>query len=327
MALKKTLSSRSRDEKPLILAGIDIGTNTIRLLIAEFQPGGRYRRLKTERFITRLGEDLTRTGRLKDEAIKRTIDVLTHFAKLCNSYSVDSSYVVATSAVREAYNGRHFVQMVKEKTGFDVEIISGEEEARLITLGVFDALGLKNENAFIMDIGGGSTEFISTSGERILFKTSTDIGVVRFTEQFIKTDPPGRRDIIFLESAIEERLRSLWIEPKDVRGFLFIGTAGTITTLAAIDQQMEVYDPEKITGYKMDIKNIERIRHKLVSMSTSERRRIKGIEKGREDIIVAGVIIVDMVMKHFGFSEMIVSDSGLREGLVIDLYEHLRQEW
>lgn len=321
----------------MLLAGIDIGTNTLRLLIAEFSRNRAFQKIHSHRHITRLGENISRTGRLKGKAIDRTMEVLKNFSKICSEYTLDGVYTVATSAVRDASNGTEFIKMVRERTGFDVNIISGDEEARLTMLGVSSGLGIDDKDVFLMDIGGGSTEFVFASKGEIRFKVSTDIGVVRFTEQYLHSDPPEGEEIEQLKSAIEKRLGTLSIQKKGTDLFFpgkinlspfsvsFIGTAGTVTTLAAIEQQMTVYDPEKVHGYRMNREGIRKIEETLSRMTVKERRKVPGIEGGREDIIVAGAVITEKVMERFGFDEMIVSDYGLREGLVVDLYNRLSQ--
>ncbi|MBI5038180.1 MAG: hypothetical protein HZC13_00130, partial [Nitrospirae bacterium] len=212
-----------------------------------------------------------------------------------------------------------------------------DEEARLTMLGVSSGLDIEGKDVLLMDIGGGSTEFVSVSKGEISFKVSTDIGVVRFTEQYIHSDPPESGEIEALESAIKKRLEGLRnslvsqipLNPPLLKGEIggfkggLIGTAGTVTTLAAIEQKMTVYDPDKVNGCRIRRDRIQEIRRALSRMTIKEREQVPGLEKGREDIIVAGAVVVDEVMEWFGFGEIVVSDSGLREGLVIDLHHRL----
>ena len=310
----------------ITVAGIDIGTNTLRLLIAEFSPDGRFNKIHSRRHITRLGEDITKTGRLKGEAMDRSIHVLESFSKDCKDYPIDGVYAVATSAVRDSANGRDFISMIKTKAGLDVDIITGDEEARLTMLGVSSGLNLGGEDIFLMDVGGGSTEFINASGASgrdIHFKISTDIGVVRFTEQYIHSDPPSEEEIKSLESVVEERLRLIPPFKSSMDRTSFIGTAGTVTTLAAIEQGMKIYDPERVNGYRLSKESVDKISRMLIPMTIRKRKDVPGIEEGREDIIAAGALIVRKVMERFGFNEVVVSDNGLREGLVIDLYNRM----
>lgn len=311
------------------LAGIDIGTNTLRLLIAGFSDDGKYRTVDSCRNITRLGEGLSSTGRLKHEAMERALCVLKDYAGKCSGSHVDKINAVATSAVREAVNGPDFIRSIKNETGIDVNVISGEEEARLTMLGVSTALEISGHDALLMDIGGGSTELILVSKGEIEFKKSTDIGVVRFTERYIKSDPPDKKDMELLEMAIEECLQkegcfiTLKNSGRIPAGVEFIGTAGTVTTLAAIDQMMGIYDPEKINGYRLKRDSIRSMLYMLTGMTNRERMALPGIEDGREDIIVAGALAAYRIMEWFGFDEVTVSDAGLREGLVADLYHKL----
>ncbi len=311
------------------LAGIDIGTNTVRLLIAEFYSYGKYKTVESDRHITRLGEGMSSAGRLKEEAAERVLSVLKGYAGKCSRNKVDGIYAVATSAVREAANGLDFLSRIRKETGIDVNVISGEEEARLTMLGVSSALDITEQDALLMDIGGGSTELIMVSKGDIEFRKSTDIGVVRFSESFIKSDPPGIMEMKMLEMAIDERLQSekCFLDLKNsgriAAGLEFIGTAGTVTTIAAIDQMMKEYDPKKINGYRISRDGVKKIQNMLADMTNDARMDLPGIENGREDLIVAGALVVYRVMEWFGFDEMTVSDAGLREGLVEDMYNRL----
>src|SRR4030066_2538670 len=312
------------------LAGIDIGTNTLRLLIAEFSSDGKYGTIESGRHITRLGEGMSSAGRLKDEAMDRALCVLKGYAEKCSEIHVGGIYAVATSAVREAANGRDFLSRVKNETGIDVKVITGEEEARLTMLGVSSALEISGHDVLMMDIGGGSTELIMVSKGDIEFRKSTDIGVVRFSEKYIKSDPPQRKEMDLLEMAILDHLQrgGCFIGLKESgripAGIQFIGTAGTVTTLAAIDQMMQVYEPEKINGYMISRGGVNNILNMLACMTNKERMDLPGVEEGREDLIVAGALAAYKVMEWFGFDEMTVSDAGLREGLVADLYNRLK---
>src|SRR3972149_10085106 len=184
------------------LAGIDMGTNTLRLLIAEFSADGKYRTVESGRNITRLGEGVSSAGRLKDEAVERALCVLKGYAGKCSEIHVGGIYAVATSAVRDAANGQEFLSRVMNETGIDVKVISGEEEARLTMLGVSSALDISEHDVLIMDIGGGTTELIMVSRGDIEFRRSTDIGVVRFTELYIESDPPQMIEMELLDMAI-----------------------------------------------------------------------------------------------------------------------------
>ena len=303
-----------------ILAGIDIGTNTVRLLIADVKDKHNFKEIRSERRITRLGEGLIENRRLMPSAEERTIFVLKEFGEILKGYPVEALTAVATSAVREAENGKKFVERIKVETDFDVEVISGDEEARRTFLGVVAGLNNKNGSLLIMDIGGGSTEFIISKKAEVLSSISTGLGVVKLTEKFVKSDPVTDRELEGLRNAIEKEIKGLKDSLNSPANAAFVGTAGTITTLAAIDQNLTLYNPLCINNYILKKKSVDRIFDNLKSMTIEERLNIPALEKGREDLIIAGTAIVLSVMEEFGFREMTVCDYGLREGIVIDLY-------
>ncbi len=303
-----------------VLAGIDIGTNTVRLLIADVKDKYNFKEIRSERRITRLGEGLIENGRLMPSAEDRTIFVLKEFGEILKGYPVEAFTAVATSAVREAENGREFAERIKVETDFDIEIISGDEEARRTFLGVVAGLNNKNGSLLIMDIGGGSTEFIVSKNAEVLSSISTGLGVVKLTERFVKSDPVTDRELEGLKNAIEKEIKGLKDSLNSAPETTFVGTAGTITTLAAIDQNLTLYNPLRINNYILKKKSVDRIFNDLKAKTIEERLNIPALEKGREDLIIAGTAIVLSVMEKFGFSEMTVCDYGLREGIVIDLY-------
>jgi exopolyphosphatase/guanosine-5'-triphosphate,3'-diphosphate pyrophosphatase len=303
-----------------ILAGIDIGTNTVRLLIADVKDKYNFKEIRSERRITRLGEGLIENGRLMPSAEERTIFVLKEFGEILKGYPVEALTAVATSAVREAENGRKFIDKIKVETDFDVEVISGEEEAGRTFLGVVAGLNNKNGSLLIMDIGGGSTEFIVSKNAEVLESISTGLGVVKLTERFVKSDPVSEAEIKELNQAIKDELKNLNNRLNGVNNATFVGTAGTITTLAAIDQNLTLYNPLRINNYILKKKSVDRIFDNLKSKTIEERLNIPALEKGREDLIIAGTAIVQITMEAFGFNKMIVCDYGLREGIILDMY-------
>lgn len=309
-----------KDNQMSILAGIDIGTNTVRLLIADVKDKYNFREIRSERRITRLGEGLIENRRLMPSAEERTIFVLKEFGEILKCYPVEALTAVATSAVREAENGMEFVERIKVETDFDVEVISGDEEARRTFLGVVAGLNNKSGSLLIMDIGGGSTEFIVSRNAEVLNTISTGMGVVKLTEEFVKSDPVTDRELEGLRNAIEKEIKGLKDSLNSASEATFVGTAGTITTLAAIDQNLTLYNPLCINNYILKKKSVDRIFNDLKAKTIEERLNIPALEKGREDLIIAGTAIVLSVMEEFGFSEMTVCDYGLREGIVIDLY-------
>jgi exopolyphosphatase/guanosine-5'-triphosphate,3'-diphosphate pyrophosphatase len=316
------------------LAGIDIGTNTIRLLIADFDENRRFREIHSDRRITRLGENLVRTGKLSESAMERTFDVLRRYRLLCRDYRVQRVIGVATSAVRDSSNGRRFVKKIREELELPVRVLRGTEEASLTLLGVVSDWNSPRDMSrpvLMMDIGGGSTEFVlyHRTGDResswegdIPYRVSADLGVVLLTEKYVSSDPISRGDFESLSRAVESKVRELAppIMPGDT---IMVGTAGTVTTLAAVDLGLKKYRPEAVHHSILKKNTVDEWLMLFVSMSSRERLSIPGLEPGREDIIVAGTLIVQKAMEEFRFDEMLVSDYGLREGAVLSLYDEI----
>ena len=295
------------------IASIDIGTNTIRLLIAEVK-NSSLKPVYQDREVVRLGEGLVHTGRLQQEPMKRALKVLKKFKEKCEEMQVDKIVAIATSAVREAENRKEFLELVEKEAGIKVKVITGEEEAYYTYLGV--RYGLKLEKDFLVfDIGGGSTEYICCHKSGIK-PTSTPLGVVKLTEAFIKSDLPKKEELNTVRREIKAVLSKL--DMKECEGKTLVGTAGTPTTIAAIDLHLEEYDPEKVHGHKLSLSRIEEIFARLVKMPKRERLLIPGMERGREDLIIAGILITIETMKHFKADTMVVSEWGIREGVIID---------
>jgi exopolyphosphatase/guanosine-5'-triphosphate,3'-diphosphate pyrophosphatase len=317
----------------MILAGIDIGTNTLRLLVAETGPNS-FHEIYADRKITRLGQDLDLYGMLTGEAQDRALKALADFAEKIQLYSALQTAAIGTSAVRNASNSAAFIHAVKEKTGIDVTVISGDEEARLTLLGVAHSLTGDGRqvkidpltSSLIIDIGGGSTEIITTRLGETPVSVSLPLGAVYLTERYVKHDPPIYEEVVLLKLMVRDTLDrySAMIQP-DLTGML-VGTAGTITTLAAIDQGLEGYDSAKINRSALTRDSIDKIVDTLSMSSLAERRKIRGLEPGREDIILAGAVILQEIMHRFGYNSMLVSDWGLREGIVLDMYEKITKQ-
>ncbi len=298
----------------MVIAGIDVGSNTLRLLIAEVD-GNRtsWREIHSEQVITRLGSGF---GSLRAEAIDRSILHLRRFAKIIEAHRPERTVAVATSAVREADNGADFLGRVKRETGLSIELISGEEEARRTATGVLAALPAAGPDLLIVDIGGGSTELIHTRLGKIGRIASLPLGVVRLAERHLKNDPPLSRE---LEGIVAEAKGVLASEMPKGDFSALVGTAGTVTTLAAIDQKMERYDPKKIHGYRLTGAAVGSLAQRLASLTLAQRKRVPGLEPGREDLIVAGSLLLLEIMRASGCADfIIVSEYGLREGIVLE---------
>ncbi|KAA0256907.1 Ppx/GppA family phosphatase [Deferribacter autotrophicus] len=293
-------------------AGIDIGTNTIRLIIADIKDSKIDRIIYQDRKITRLGEGIIHTNELDEQAILRTILALKTFKETIDHFFINKYYAVATSAVREAKNGNKFIKLCNE-IGLNVDIIDGNEEAKLIYLGVTSSLDIDNKNPLIFDIGGGSTEFILNKDDKINYK-SIKLGVVKLADEINFFDIITDEVIEKTNSIIENKLNEIpFLKEADT----LIATAGTPTTLAAIDLELEDYDYRKVHGYELTKEEILNIFEKLRSMTSKERKEIKGLEEGREDLIIPGTLIILKIMELTGCEKLIVSDFGLREGIVI----------
>lgn len=313
-----------RNDRSMIMAGIDIGTNTLRLLIAEVRSvQGRIhiRPIFEARRITRLGEGIVDSGRLSPSAMSRTLQALKEFRAAVSEHPVDRIIGVATSAVREAGNRALFLNRLKEETGLDVEVISGEEEARRTLLGVRYGLEGDDSNLLVLDIGGGSTEWIVVTGGQIQEMKTLDVGVVKLTDRYLITDPPSAENQQQLIRAIEERFRPMVPSVGRLSGHRFVGVAGTVTTLAALELGLKVYDPLRVQNLRLGFERVESWYRKLVGMTLDERRRLAGLERGREDLIVAGAALLWVAMRMAGAKEVVVSDDGLREGVLIDWFE------
>jgi exopolyphosphatase / guanosine-5'-triphosphate,3'-diphosphate pyrophosphatase len=301
-------------------ASIDIGTNTLRLLIAQTH-NKKLQPYFLQRIITRLGGDYKEDIGISPAAEERTIHALGIFARKINEYDIKEIKAVATSVVRRAKNKKTFLKNVLEKTGLNVRVITGVEEARLSLLGVLSVIGNGGKKCLVVDIGGGSTEFIKVDAGKMIGAWSLEMGVVHLTENYLKTDPPTHHELAAMEEEINgtiENLKGLINNDKFLSSAVFIGTAGTITTLASIDMGFEKYDPEKINNYILNSRAVKKIYRHLASLPLTQREKVLSLERGREDIILPGAAIVLKAMDGFGFDKMTVSDAGLLEGILLD---------
>ncbi|TGU72659.1 exopolyphosphatase [Geomonas terrae] len=294
------------------VASIDLGTNTARLLIASRDP---YRQILLKRIITRLGGGFTREFGLSEEAQLRSLAALKEFAADMAAHGVRRVRAVATSAVRDAKNGAEFCRRVQEQTGITLEVIDGNEEAVLTLRGVASILDNKDEDLAVFDVGGGSTEYTLAALQQPLFSRSLPIGVVRLTE--------GKGSVAAMEDKVRRELEGLKRELQG-EGHLerfaaatLVGTAGTATTLAAIDLGMTDYDYRRVNNYTLPFAKVEAMFERLLPLTPQERLLVPGLEPGREDLIIAGVLVVLTTMRVFGFGSFKVSDSGLLEGAIL----------
>lgn len=296
------------------LAALDVGTNTVLMLVVERTADGQIRTLADMSRITRLGRGVDASGALDPDAMTRTLDAIAEFAEKARSLGAERILTAATSAARDATNGPEFLARVKARAGLDLEIISGEAEARLSYLATMKGLSLDAaDKILIVDIGGGSTELIRAEPGRKLDVVSLQIGSVRLTERLIHHDPPIAREAAELRLAADEALRKLgW----DYRPDALVGIAGTVTTVCAVALAMEKYDAAIVHGYRLSEARVLETIHRLGAVPLEERKRIPGMEPGRADVIFAGAALLERIMAHFHVGEAIVSDRGVRWGLV-----------
>lgn len=292
-------------------AAVDIGTNSCRLLIAEKKADGSFNILCRKLEITRLGEGVDQNRLLTDEAIKRTVAVLKKYKKTIDNFKVDTIRVVGTSALRDVKNSYLLTEKIRDLK-LELEVISGLKEAKLNYLGA--ASNLKKD-FLLLDIGGGSTEFIWPNDSSKLSFKSLDLGCVRMTEKFI-SNPAEKIDEDDVEK-IQVYVKKILSEKLERIGNLTVkGVGGTITTLAAVKLALEVYDSSKIENLKLEYSELERIMKRLMELNLKERKKVIGLQAERADIIVAGLIILLKIMDHINSQEIYVSDHDLLYGLL-----------
>lgn len=295
------------------VGAIDVGTNSCRMLVVE-KSEGKLIELQRGLKITRLGEGVDENGLLKKRAIFRTLEAIKSFVNIMKGMDVNQITIIGTSALRDVTNSRELLDRVKNETGYNLKIISGKDEARLVYDGASTDLK-DNNNYLIIDIGGGSTEFIWKDNDNIIFK-SLNVGAVRMTERYISSPefPLSEQEKSLIKKNVKEYLKDKLINiPENVTG---IGVGGTITTLAAIDQQLTDYEPALIHLYKLTYLKIKKILKKLSRLDLEERKQIPGLQPGRADIIISGIIILEVIMEFFELDYISVSDHGILHGVI-----------
>ena len=307
------------------VAGIDIGTNSIHLLIAAVDPELRsFSVLLTEKSTTRLGDRDPHTGDLTPEAIERAFTTLRHCCELAASHGVALGDVVtaATSAVREAPNGREFLQSIQEQLGLDVDLVSGPEEARLIYLGVLSGMAFGEQPHVIVDIGGGSTELVLADASDARALTSTRIGAVRLQRDFVREEPLPAKRVAFLRAFIQGSLEPAVLKVRQRLNAgekpVLVATSGTAMAVAAMVAQEEPRPPLRMQGYRVSREKLDQLVGRLLAMSPEERRALPGLNERRAEIIVPGALILQTAMTMLAAEELVISERALREGLIVD---------
>ncbi|MCX5813275.1 MAG: hypothetical protein NT178_12135 [Proteobacteria bacterium] len=297
-------------------ASIDVGTNTVLLLIAEVDKG--ISDILDISTITRLGEGLKEKGCICDDAMIRTFCALEEYKKIIDENDVHEILCVGTSALREAGNAEVFLKMVREKLKLTIRIISEHDEAYYTYLSVKNDKLIKDENLIVIDIGGGSTEIIKGNGQGFLDFISLPTGTVKLTEMFIKHDPPLKDELSLLADYAKGLLHRL---PFDGCGSSLVGAGGTITNLTGILLGLEIFDKDKVHTARIILKDIDILIDLMKNMDTSGRSAIKGMERGREDILLQGIMFLREIMVYFEIDNLIVSTKGVRYGVI---HEKLR---
>lgn len=298
------------------VAAIDCGTNSIRLLIADVD-AGRVTDVARVMTVVRLGQGVDVTGMLAPEAMQRTWDAVSDYAEQIRHSGADAVRMVATSASRDAGNADVFVAGVVERLGVAPEVISGEEEANLSFTGARSVIDVPGEVA-VVDIGGGSTEFV-VGEDRVRAATSVNIGCVRMTERHLRSDPPGDQQIAAaardIDDAIGEALASTGFNRSDH----LIGLAGSVTTVAALAMGLPAYDSAAIHGSRIDARQVREVTARMLAATRTERAAEPVMHPGRVDVIGGGALVLDRIMTLGGFSQVIVSEHDILDGIALSL--------
>ena len=302
------------------VAVVDIGSNSTRLLIAGLQDGRITGELVRTTQVTRLGAGVDADGRLRDDAMQRVYDTLEGYREQIDAHDCRTAVAVLTSAVRDSANGREFADSVRDRYGLEPHVLTGDEEARLTFLGATSERDRTDLTpTLVLDVGGGSTEMVIGHGTEVVFHVSTQAGVVRQTERHLHHDPTDASELSELAADVRAILRSA--VPEDRRSSVRrgIGVAGTATSLAAIAQELDPYDPARVHGHVISARERERILGLLAPMDLDQRRRVPGLDPARAPTIVAGVVIFGEVLTLFGLDEMEISEHDILRGAALGL--------
>jgi exopolyphosphatase/guanosine-5'-triphosphate,3'-diphosphate pyrophosphatase len=294
------------------VASIDIGTNTILLIIAKVE-GGKIHPLFEIETVARLGKGVQKDGLLLKGAMDRGLQTLAQYLKRCQEMGVQEIFAVGTSALRDAKNSEDFLNLVKGKLDLSIEVISGEEEAQLSFLAVTEDLQEKEKSIFVVDVGGGSTEFILGKGDQIKQWISLPLGSVRFTEEFLRSDPVQEEEWGAMERKIRGHLTTIPHSPEPLS---MVAVGGTATTLASVEQGLDDFIPEKIHHFVL---KREALKNQILlyrSKTIEERKKIPGLPMARADVILAGGTILYLAMEELNCPSVLISCHGVRYGLL-----------
>lgn len=291
---------------------IDLGSNSVRLMLNKIYPNGSFKLIDEIKEGVRLSEGMGKDYLLQPKAIRRTIETIRLFTKLCHTNDVKNIIAVATAAVRQAANQKEFLEDLYQETGLEFRVLSGEEEAYYVYQGVINSL--ENKDALIVDIGGGSTEIIKIKNRELIHSISLPFGAVTLTEKFLDKDKNTQDQLVRMEEFLQSSFKAIpWLgEEKNVS---LIGIGGTIRNLAKIDRRKKDYPLEIIHNYVIPTKSVAGIYNEINLMDLEERKKISGLSKDRADIIIGGFAIINTLSSITKSKELITSGNGLREGL------------
>lgn len=341
----KLKSKNDKEKQPIRLAAIDIGTNSTRLLISDinlslnnnFPPKNLYR----EMHITRLGKNLGLDGVITINSAEKTIEVLKKYLDLMNSCNVNKFRAVGTRVLRDAKNSKWFTDMVNARLGMKIDVVSFEEEAKLSFLGAVRGLTCNNNlyknnikepegfkksndsetNVLVIDIGGGSTEFIAGNlDEEILYLKSIPIGSVTVSEQFLSAEKPEEGDLKNMYNFISFKINKIIDDIKKTDFKIVVGLAGTVSAVASVDLGLKKYDREKIHGYTLDFTKVMNIQDKFCSMGLEQRKRIAGLDRNRADIIIGGTAILLEIFKQLSLDRIFISENDILDGIIYSIF-------
>jgi exopolyphosphatase/guanosine-5'-triphosphate,3'-diphosphate pyrophosphatase len=301
------------------IATIDIGTNSIHMVIADTLSPGAFEVVDREREVVQIGRGSFHAGRLRKDAIARSVDALSRFVQLARRLRSDRILCTATAAVREARNGGTFLEEARARAGISPRVIPADEEGRLIYLAVKAALGLGAKPALIVDIGGGSMQIVVGDREKIQIATSAPLGALRLTELFLDSDPPSQRELAGLRRHVRREARAPMAKVMRFRPRRVYGSSGSIHALAHLDHwQTQGAEVPHINGYRLGREALRGLTRRLARMSLEEREQLPGLDARRAGIIVPGAVVLLHVLDTVGADAITVSDYGVREGLVTD---------
>ncbi|MGH9118400.1 MAG: exopolyphosphatase [Acidimicrobiales bacterium] len=300
------------------VAAIDCGTNSVRVLVGEGRDGGDgFVTLERLMRITRLGQGVDATGRLASDAVERTIDVLREYRAVLDRFGVEAVRMTATSAARDAANRDHFFDASERVIGVRPELLDGDEEGRLAFLGATAELDPALGPFLVVDIGGGSTEFVvgTEAAEGVV---SIDVGCVRLTEKYLQSDPPAPEELSACVSVTTEYLKDVArILPTARDAATMVGLAGTVTTVAAVELGLATYDRDRTHHFALRRAAAEDVFRTLATETRAQRLGNPGLEPARADVIVGGCCVLVAIMRFFGFDVCLVSESDILDGIVL----------